>query len=197
MYAYLYGKLTELTIGRCIIDICGVGYLCNISINTYSSLKNHAIGSEVKLFQYLHVKEDELSLFGFYTIEEKNLFLKFLQVEGIGPKKALEIFNFGTTGEFIDAIEKQDSNFFVRVKGIGQKQAQKIILELTGKLGEITNKNSSQKNELIEGLISLGFSKKEIETVIDSLKNKSKIKIDEVEFEEAFKIVLANLSKYR
>ncbi len=197
MYSYLYGKIAELSINKCVIDVNGVGYLCNISLNTYSQLKNHQIGTDVKLYQYLNVREDELSLFGFYTVDEKNLFMKFLQVEGIGPKKAIEIFNFGTPQDFINAIENQDSGFFVKVKGIGPKQAQKIILELTGKLTDIISKNRSKAVELIEGLQSLGFSRKEIENTIDNLKNKSNINIDGLEFEEAFKLILSNLSRYK
>ena len=71
MYAYLKGKLTELTIGKCIIDVGGVGYLCKISLNTYTALKDYPLGSEIKLYQYLHVKEDELSLFGFIQKKRK------------------------------------------------------------------------------------------------------------------------------
>ncbi|MCR4421282.1 MAG: Holliday junction branch migration protein RuvA [Spirochaetales bacterium] len=197
MYAYLKGKLTELTIGKCIIDVGGVGYLCKISLNTYTALKDYPLGSEIKLYQYLHVKEDELSLFGFYTEEEKNLFMKFILVEGIGPKKALEIFNFGKPEEFIEAIENQDANFFVKVKGIGQKQAQKVILELTGKLGKLSTRNISIINELVEGLQTLGFSKLEIEKAINNFRKQSSKKIEEMEFEDAFKSILSLLSKFQ
>ncbi len=197
MYAYISGKLVELSIGKCIIDVNGIGYLINIAINTYASLKNHGIGSIVKLYQYLYVREDELSLFGFYTIEEKNLFLKFLQVEGIGPKKALEIFNYGTADEFVNAIESQDPNIFIKVKGIGQKQAQKIILELTGKLGDFNNIKTTKIQELFEGLQNLGFSKKEVENALNAINKDNKIKIDEIDYEQAFKIVLSQLSKYK
>jgi Holliday junction DNA helicase RuvA len=197
MYAYLKGKLAELAIGKCIIDVSGVGYLCKISLNTYNSLKDYPLGSEIKLYQYLNVKEDELSLFGFYTEEEKNLFMKFILVEGIGPKKALEIFNFGKPEEFIEAIENQDANFFVKVKGIGQKQAQKVILELTGKLGKLSSKNISIINELTEGLQTLGFSRVEIEKAINNFKKQSSKKIEEMEFEDAFKAVLSLLSKFQ
>jgi len=197
MYAYLKGKLAELTIGKCIIDVGGVGYLCKISLNTYTALKDYPLGSEIKLYQYLHVKEDELSLFGFYTEEEKNLFMKFILVEGIGPKKALEIFNFGKPEEFIEAIENQDANFFVKVKGIGQKQAQKVILELTGKLGKLSTRNISIINELVEGLQTLGFSKLEIEKAINNFRKQSSKKIEEMEFEDAFKSILSLLSKFQ
>ncbi|HPC38964.1 MAG TPA: Holliday junction branch migration protein RuvA [Exilispira sp.] len=197
MYAYLKGRLEELSIGKCIIDVGGVGYLCKISLNTYSALKDYPIGSEIKLYQYLHVKEDELSLFGFYTEEEKNLFLKFIQVEGIGPKKALEIFNFGKPEEFIEAIENQDANFFIKVKGIGQKQAQKVILELTGKLGKLSNTNISIKNEIVEGLLTLGFSRGEIEKAINSFNKTNNKKLEEMDFEQAFKNILSLLSKFQ
>ncbi|MFN3410715.1 MAG: Holliday junction branch migration protein RuvA [Exilispira sp.] len=197
MYAYLKGKLVELSYGSCVIDVSGIGYLCKISLNTYYELKNYPLGSEIKLFQYLNVKENELSLFGFYSEDEKNLFMKFIQVEGIGPKKALEIFNFGKPEEFIEAIENQDASIFFKVKGIGQKQAQKVILELTGKLGRLSNKNISTINEIIDGLISLGFSRTEIDKAIETFKKNSNIKIEQMEFEDAFKNILSLLSKFK
>lgn len=196
MYAYLKGILSELSIGKCVIDVAGVGYLCNISLNTYTELKNYSLGNQIKLYQYLHVKEDELSLFGFYTEEEKHLFMKFLQVEGIGPKKALEIFNYGKPSEFIEAIENQNAEFFVRVKGIGPKQAQKVILELTGKLGTLSKKANSSILEIIEGLQTLGFSRNEIEKAIESYKKQSSIKLEDMDFETAFKQVLPLLSRF-
>ena len=197
MYAYLKGKLEYLTIGKAVIDVSGVGYQCNISLNTYNELKKKDIGSEVKLFQYLNVKEDELTLFGFYSEDEKNLFMKFLQVEGIGPKKALEIFNFGRSDDFIEAIEKQDVGFFTKVKGIGQKQAQKIILELTGKLGQLKGENRTITNELTEGLINLGFNKNEIERAINNFNKQFNTKLEDMDFEQAFKEILSFLSKYK
>ncbi len=196
MYAYLKGILSELSIGKCVIDVAGVGYLCNISLNTYIELKNYSLGNQIKLYQYLHVKEDELSLFGFYTEEEKHLFMKFLQVEGIGPKKALEIFNYGKPSDFIEAIENQNAEFFVRVKGIGPKQAQKVILELTGKLGTLSKKANSSILEIIEGLQTLGFSRNEIEKAIESYKKQSSIKLEDMDFETAFKQVLSLLSRF-
>lgn len=196
MYAYLKGILSELSIGKCVIDVAGVGYLCNISLNTYIELKNYPLGNQIKLYQYLHVKEDELSLFGFYTEEEKHLFMKFLQVEGIGPKKALEIFNYGKPSDFIEAIENQNAEFFVRVKGIGPKQAQKVILELTGKLGTLSKKSNSSILEIFEGLQTLGFSRNEIEKAIESYKKQSSIKLEDMDFETAFKQVLSLLSRF-
>lgn len=197
MYAYLKGKLEYLTIGKAVIDVSGVGYQCNISLNTYNELKKKDIGCEVKLFQYLNVKEDELTLFGFYSEDEKNLFMKFLQVEGIGPKKALEIFNFGRSDDFIEAIEKQDVGFFTKVKGIGQKQAQKIILELTGKLGQLKGEIRTITNELTEGLINLGFNKNEIERAINNFNKQFNTKLEDMDFEQAFKEILSLLSKYK
>ena len=123
--------------------------------------------------------------------------MKFILVEGIGPKKALEIFNFGKPEEFIEAIENQDANFFVKVKGIGQKQAQKVILELTGKLGKLSTRNISIINELVEGLQTLGFSKLEIEKAINNFRKQSSKKIEEMEFEDAFKSILSLLSKFQ
>lgn len=196
MYAYLKGILSELSIGKCVIDVAGVGYLCNISLNTYIELKNYPLGNQIKLYQYLHLKEDELSLFGFYTEEEKHLFTKFLQVEGIGPKKALEIFNYGKPSDFIEAIENQNAEFFVRVKGIGPKQAQKVILELTGKLGTLSKKANSSILEIIEGLQTLGFSRNEIEKAIENYKKQSSIKLEDMDFETAFKQILSLLSRF-
>jgi Holliday junction DNA helicase RuvA len=198
MFSYIEGKLAELSIGKCIIDVNGIGFFCRISLNTFQALSIFSEGDKIKLYQYLHVKEDELSLYGFADEQEKELFLRFIQVEGIGPKKALEIFNFGTAATYIEAIEAQDITPFTRVRGIGQKQASKLILELTGKLGNLGTRPISILNEVTEGLTSMGFSKNDIESAIKKYTGKfnDKSEINSIPFEQLLKDILALLSRY-
>ena len=130
MYSYIKGILTNIESNYIVLENNGIGYLIYTS-NPYS----YNINDEYKIFVYQNVKEDELSLYGFKTKEERDLFLKLIDVKGLGPKMALGIIA-GTTNDVISAIESGDINYLKKFPKIGDKVARQIVLDLKGKLVE-------------------------------------------------------------
>ena len=134
MYAYIKGKLAVKDFDCVVVEAAGLGYEIWVSAQTLSALP--AIGNEVKLFLYQQVKEDELSLFGFGTRQEKQMFLKLISISGIGPKVALSILSGLNVRALSTAILTGDIKLLAKVKGIGKKTAERIILELKESVGE-------------------------------------------------------------
>lgn len=163
MYSYIIGNIMGYDKNCIVLENNKIGYLINVS-NPYS----YKIGEEVKVFLYNHVKEDENSLFGFKNMEEKDLFLKLINVKGIGPKMALPIFSVDNINSIYDAINSEDVKYLMKFPKIGEKVAKQIILDLKGKLttNTVSNNNSS---ELIEVLESLGYKSVDIKKVISNI----------------------------
>jgi len=191
MIAYLKGEFVEKNPGFIIIESGGVGYKVNISLNTYSTLKNHTKG---KVLTYLHIKEDAHTLFGFATESEKQIFLNLLSISGVGPGTALMVMSSLTPEEVKRAIVYEDVQTIQAVKGIGAKTAQRIILELKDKIAktDISDKtgekplvgNNSLRNEALSALITLGINKIAAEKSVDFvLKNSG----DNITLEEVIK----------
>ena len=128
-----------------------IGYLINVA-NPYS----YKLNEEIKVNLYNHIKEDENSLYGFKSIEEKDLFLKLINVKGIGPKMAMPIFASGNIKGVYDAINSDNVTYLTRFPKIGDKVAKQIILDLKGKLTTQTDLFQYDSKELIEVLESLG-----------------------------------------
>lgn len=138
------------------MDVGGIGYQLYVSSNTLSRITS--LGESCKLFTYLHVKEDEMTLYGFYTEAEKHFFLKLIEVSGIGPKMALNILSGAPLQVLSASIISGDTSTLSSIKGIGKKTAQRIILEL--------KENCSEDDFAVN--ISAGVSEND-QTVIDSL----------------------------
>ena len=119
---------------------------------------------EVTIYLYQKVSEDAIDLYGFKTYEEKELFLKLISVNGIGPKSALSILATGDVKGIVDAIDLGNATYLTKFPGIGAKASQQIVLDLKGKINFDVN-NTSSKSELAEALSSLGYGKKDIEKV--------------------------------
>ena len=134
MYAYIKGKLAVKDFDCVVVEAAGLGYEIWVSNQTLSALPVQ--GNEVKLFLYQQVKEDELSLFGFGTRQEKQMFLKLISISGIGPKVALSILSGLNVSALSTAILTGDIKLLAKVKGIGKKTAERIILELKESVGE-------------------------------------------------------------
>lgn len=173
MYAYLNGKLTFKCPAYVVVDVGGMGYHLNISLNTYSALQDK---EQCKLFTWLHVKEDALTLYGFYEETERHLFLHLISVSGIGPNTGRMILSYITPAEIQSAIVKGDVPLIQRIKGIGPKSAQRIILELQDKLKKegpdtliSVPQNNTIKEEALSALVMLGFAKHAAEKTIDQL----------------------------
>lgn len=175
MYAYIEGTLAVKEPAYMVIDVGGVGYELKVSLNTYSALKNY---DKAKVYTYLHVKEDAMILFGFYDKTEKETFLHLISISGVGPGTALMILSSLTPNELQDAILTGEVNRIQRVKGIGAKTAQRIILELKDKFakGDLGNKelnmnisHNTKRNEALTALTTLGINKAIAEKTVDSI----------------------------
>lgn len=154
-----------------VLTVHDVGYKVHVPeqiLQTYHML------DEIKVFTYTHVREDVLDLYGFENYEDLQLFEAFLGVSGIGPKTALGIFSVGTRDQIFSAIQKADVKFFIKVPRLGTKNAQKLIIELKGKLGslaelDLTNTNTIADTEVTQALKRFGFSQKEIEEAVKAV----------------------------
>ena len=165
MYDYIIGKISGIKNNAIVLDNNGIGYLIYVS-NPYS----FEIGVEYKVFIYQQVTEDDLLLYGFKTIEEKDLFLKLISVKGLGCKMALPILAVGSIEGIMDAIERENVLYLKKFPKIGDKLAKQIILDLKGKLEiigvGISEDEMNAENELHDVLIGLGYKEKEIKTVL-------------------------------
>ncbi len=163
MYEFIKGRLTEKTPTYAVIETDGIGYLLNISLHTYSQLKED---ENCKLLIHMVVREDAMLFFGFTTAEERDLFRHLISVSGVGPNTARMILSSIQPPEIIQAIVQGNAPLLQSIKGIGSKTAQRLIVELKDKLskGWISGEKmpdgyNTKKDEALSGLIILGFSK--------------------------------------
>ena len=171
MIALLSGVVRSISIDKTIIEVSGVGYSLSITSQTANSL---SIGAPVTLYTSLVVREDSLTLFGFADDESRALFELLQTVSGIGPKVALSILNSLTPDQLARSVSTEDISAIEKVPGIGRKGAQRLILELKGKIaaGSGHHKISHQpawREQLTSALISLGFSAKDSDIAISSV----------------------------
>lgn len=195
MYDYISGKLVFKCPAYVVIDAGGVGYHLNISLNTYSALSLNE--NNCKLFVWLHVKEDAHTLYGFAEEGERRLFLHLVSVSGIGPNTGRMILSSITPAEIQQAIIKGDVPLIQRIKGIGPKSAQRMVLELQDKLKKegpdsliSVPVNHTVKEEALSALVMLGFAKIAAEKMIDQIIKKEE---QELTVETLIKIALKNL----
>lgn len=132
MYAYIRGKMVSTDGNVAVIDAGGIGY--EISVSTNTAVKLPARDKDVMLFTYLNVREDEFSLYGFLRREEKEMFLKLITISGIGPRAAIGILSGMELGALAIAIATADVKSIAKIKGVGKKTAERIVLELKEKL---------------------------------------------------------------
>jgi len=194
MYAYIDGKLVFKCPAYVIIEAGGIGYQINISLNTYSKLPSD---ERCKLYTWFHVKEDAHTLYGFTDEGERRLFLHLISVSGIGPGTGRMILSSITPDEIQVAIVKGDVPLIQRIKGIGPKSAQRIILELQDKLKKegietltaIPQYNDA-KEEALSALVMLGFAKN---LAGKALENIIKKETGQLSVEQMIKSALKNL----
>ena len=194
MYAYIDGKLVFKSAAYVVIDAGGVGYHINISLNTYSRL---GTSERCKLFTWLHVKEDAHTLYGFIDEGERRLFLHLISISGIGPNTGRMMLSSITPLEIQNAIISGDVSLIQRIKGIGPKSAQRIILELQDKLRKegpdtlsAAPLNKTVKEEALSALVMLGFARNAAEKVIEQEINKNN---DGLTIEQLIKYALKSL----
>lgn len=207
MFEYICGKLSVKKIDYVVLDINGLAYKIYISLKTFEKMSN--IESTEKLYIHTNVKEDDISLYGFKTQNERELFKALISVNGVGPKLAIAILSTFNTKEIVDIILENESKIFIKVPGLGIKKAQKIILDLKDKVkkiefSEIINENSNtlngnntssseillMKEDLKLALESLGYADTDVSKWI---KNDELIKIKNIS--EAIKIILKRIQK--
>lgn len=181
MYSYIIGVITQTNINSIVIDNNGIGY--NVFVANPYAFKE---GTEYKVFIYTHQTESETSLYGFQTLEEKELFLRLIGVKGLGPKVALPMFATGSVAGIIDAIDRENVIYLTKFPKVGDKLARQIILDLKGKLAN-SSKDVQGSNELIEALESLGYKKPDIKKVLPNIDPSSPI---ENQIKDALKLML-------
>ncbi len=184
MYNYIFGKIEEITGSYIVIDNNGIGYQV-YTPNPYAFNE----GEEYKVYVYQLIREDENSLYGFKTQEEKDLFLKLISVKGLGCKMALPILATGSISGIVDAIERENILYLKKFPKIGEKVAKQIILDLKGKLNMQISADfvDNSSDELIEVLKGLGYKDKEIKGIIGKVDNSLSI---EDQVKEALKLLL-------
>lgn len=183
MYSYIKGTITDIESGFIVVENHGIGYLV-YTANPYS----FELNKETKIYIYQHIREDEEALYGFITKEEKDLFLKLINVKGLGCKMALPMLATGSILGIIDAIERENILYLKKFPKIGDKVARQIILDLKGKLVSSGNVETQINNdELIEALKALGYKPVDIKKVVP---NVSKEKPIEQQIKEALRLLL-------
>jgi Holliday junction DNA helicase RuvA len=172
MYAYIEGKISEINPAYAVVDVHGVGYFINISVFTYSHLEKDQVS---KLYTHLVVREDVHMLFGFSSVQERQLFRNLISVSGVGANTARLILSSYSPDEISTAIVSENINLLKSIKGIGAKSAQRIVIDLKDKVAKdgyiledkYTMSHNTLFNDALNGLSSLGFNRKQAEKALD------------------------------
>ena len=185
MYGYIRGEITEIDSNYIVLENNDIGYMIYVP-NPYS----YQLNKEYQIFIYTKVAEDEYTLYGFKTREDKELFLKLISVKGLGPKMALPILATGTFDSIADAIENNNLNYLKKFPKIGDKVAKQMVLDLKGKLNTINTglfAKEDLSNELYEVLVGLGYKQADIKRVLNKVDGKLSL---EDQVKEALKLML-------
>jgi Holliday junction DNA helicase RuvA len=176
MYDYIRGEVVETGKDYAVVEACGVGYHIN---TTAQSLLHIKAGEKSKLYCHFVVREDAHTLYGFTTPEEKELFIKLTGVSGIGPKVALSILSAMKVSDIAAAVITSDERAFEKISGVGKKTAQRIIIDLAGKLsaagmaedGGAADVAMDKEAEAVSALVALGYNRAEAIRAVSSVKN--------------------------
>ena len=174
MYSFISGNIAEKNPAYVVIDNHGIGYLINITLNTFTAIGEQ---TETKLYVHMAIREDAHTLYGFYTEEERSLFLQLITVSGVGCNTARLILSSLTVKETIEAISCNNIRVIQSVKGIGAKTAQRIIVDLHDKVTKLNISDGEKtpitynttKEEALSALMVLGFNRTSIEKTLDKL----------------------------
>jgi len=164
MIAHVYGLVVEKFGSSVIVDVHGVGYEVQLAVGDFD---NTLLNSDVKFYTYHHIREQSQELFGFSSLIAKKLFEMLITVQGVGPKAALAILSLGSTEIVRNAIASSDAVFITRASGVGKKTAERVVVDLSDKVGTatMTDVNSmglssviSVSDEALEALMALGYN---------------------------------------
>jgi len=190
MIGRLSGLLAEKSPPQLLIDAHGVGYEVDVPMSTFYNLP--ALGEPVTLLTHFVVREDAQVLFGFLTHEERATFRQLVKISGVGPRTALSILSGLSVTELAQAVSLQDSGRLVKVPGIGKKTAERLLLELKGKLGADLGAPASRANpaqtDILQALVALGYSDREAAATLKTLPA-------DVGVSEGIKLALKSLAK--
>jgi Holliday junction DNA helicase RuvA len=200
MYAYIKGSLEEKLKDSKVVETSGIGYKIYVSEQTMEKLGE--LGEKVKIYTHYHVREDNISLYGFLSNEELKMFELLIQVSGIGAKTAIVMLSNITPSEFAIAVISNDIKTLTKIPGVGSKSAQRIVLELKDKLKtedaiskdtkDVSSDNTEDNEkveEAIQALQILGYNKGEVKKVVE------KLKVKDLSIEDIIKQALKQLSR--
>jgi Holliday junction DNA helicase RuvA len=193
MIGFLSGKIISLKPTKILLDVNGVGYLVNISINTFEKINDKA---SVSLHIHTNVKEDSISLYGFYSEAEKEMFELLISISGIGPKLAIGILSGIQVDELKDAIRSGDISRIIAIPGIGRKTAERVVLELKNKADQIVETGAKEipfsiKNEAVSALTTLGYNFKVADNSVRNILNEN----GGISLEDLIKKALSELNR--
>ena len=203
MYDYLKGQVTRVTPEYIVLEQQGIGWM----IFTPNPYAFRISASDQQIFVSLQVREDAQNLYGFNSLEQRELFKKLIQVSGIGPKGALAILASGNPTSVIQAIEMEDEAFLIRFPGVGKKTARQMILDLKGKLDMLldsvelpsaenelplfgVNPNEHELQEAMLALMALGYSEKELDKIKPQLSEDENLMTTDAYIKQALKLLL-------
>jgi holliday junction DNA helicase RuvA len=190
MIGRLSGQLAEKNPPQLLVDVNGVGYEVDVPMSTFYNLPG--LGERVTLLTHFVVREDAQVLFGFLTAEERATFRLLVKISGVGPRTALSILSGLSVGELAQAVSLQESARLVKVPGIGKKTAERLLLELKGKLGADlalpASVASDAQGDILQALVALGYSDREAALALKGLPA-------EVGVSEGIKMALKSLAK--
>ena len=164
MIAHVFGKVAEKFNGSLVVDVHGVGYEVSVATNDFDAV---ILDQEVKFYTYHHVREQSEELFGFSSLAAKKLFEMLITVQGVGPKAALAILSLGDTEQVRNAIANADSSFVQKATGVGKKTAERVVVDLSDKVGLPTHYGRTEaplqtelntSDEALEALMALGYT---------------------------------------
>lgn len=164
MIAHVFGKVAEKFNGSLVVDVHGVGYEVSVATNDFDAV---ILDQEVKFYTYHHVREQSEELFGFSSLAAKKLFEMLITVQGVGPKAALAILSLGDAEQVRNAIANADSGFVQKATGVGKKTAERVVVDLSDKVGLPTHYGRAEEplqtelntsDEALEALMALGYT---------------------------------------
>ncbi len=184
MYSYFNGKIDSVNSDSVVVDVNNIGYLIYVP-NPFS----YEEGKTYKIYVYNHIREDGYSLYGFKNKDELELFMKLINVKGMGPKVASGIFATGSINGIVDAINKENLLYLTKFPKIGEKLARQIVLDLKGKVYSVSGseEEESTSDELISVLENLGYKTAEIKKIIPTIDNSKSL---EDQVKDALKALL-------
>ena len=184
MYNYIQGTIIDAKSNYIVLDNNKIGYQIYVA-NPFS----FEIGQNFKVYLYNYIREDEYTLYGFKKREEKNLFLRLINVKGLGPKMAIPMVSTGNTNDVIEAIERENLVYLTKFPKVGDKLARQIILDLKGKLADHQDLFAvNDLDELVSVLESLGYKKADIKAILPKVDATKEL---ESQIKEALKLLMS------